>query len=1154
MSKLLIAGWFFLRSLRFLLMPGAFVLLCCFSTVAQVKETNLLQKPITVSGKNIPLLQVFKIIKKQTGITFFYSNQLLDDNEKVSIHFEQVKLEEVLDHLFKNRNIGYVLRENKLLLNEQAPVRKTTAAGTDGVADKTAELYKEIIRGQVLAEDGQVVIGATVAVKNKEIYTTTDELGTFYIKAVAGDTLVFTMVGMSAQELRIMNAKVLKVTLSAKTDKLNDVVVVGYGKQKKITVTGSVATVNMQDMKTPVPSLTNALAGKVAGIISVQSSGEPGYDNSTFTIRGIGTFTGNTSPLIIVDGVQRDDVNSTYGGAFNNIDPEDVASITLLKDASSTAIYGAKGANGVLLITTKRGIAGKPKILLKVETGMTGFTKTPEMLDGVNYMKLLNEARVNMGLQPLYSEELIKKTASGLDPYLYPNVNWMDAVYKKNASLTNANLNISGGGETVRYYLSASFYNQEGPYNVSKQNGFNPNLNFKRYDFRTNVDVNITKTTLLQMNLAAMLTNARYPGISAGNLWYLSYATTPVGFPIGYPDGKWAGPTNNGGSNPLNEVQNNGYTTEFRPSVQSVFTVTQKLDAVVKGLEVYGRFSFDSYGTFNNIRSGRNDLWIATGRNEEGGLVYSQTRTGQQFLGYSQSSSGERVMYLEGNISYNRHLGDHEIGVMALYNMRNRLVSTAGDVIGSIPFRNQAMAGRLTYAFNSKYLAEVNAGYTGSENFEPGKKFGLFPSVSAGWVVSRENFFDAVANTFSLLKIRASYGVVGNDNIGTASGSRRFPYLTQIAGGNTTGFGLNGNWAGGLTEAQIGVENLTWEKSYKTDIGFEIGLWNKVNIIVDLFKERRKDILIQRASIAPIAGYGGTAIFANLGEMNNRGMDANIEYNDRFGKLAVRLYGNVTYSNNKIVFQDEPLRRYDYQRGTGHRFGEFTGYIAEGLFTDQDDIDRNPEQKFNVVYPGDIKYRNLNGKDDDVIDTYDWQYLGKSWFPGWLYGAGFSLNYRKFDLSMFFQGTADAAIMANGSWIVGGDMGASGVGVLPFSGIGQYPNNTLANVQDRWTPDNPRQDAYYPRLTQASLSDNNYLGSTRWLKDGSYVRLKQASLGYTLSSPALKRGGLTALYFYLSGQNLLTFSKFKLWDPELGSNGAKYPVTRMVTVGVRAQF
>jgi len=465
------------------------------------------------------------------------------------------------------------------------------------------------------------------------------------------------------------------------------------------------------------------------------------------------------------------------------------------------------------------------------------------------------------------------------------------------------------------------------------------------------------------------------------------------------------------------------------------------------------------------------------------------------------------------------------------------------------------LAARLTYAFNSKYLAEINAGYTGSENFEPGKKYGLFPSVSAGWVISREPFFDKLANTFSLLKIRGSYGIVGNDNIGNNIAQvRRFPYLTQIVGGNSTGFGLNGNWSNGLTEGQIGVENLTWEKSYKTDIGLEIGVLNKLTIIVDLFREKRQDILIARASISPIAGYNGTAVYANLGEMDNRGMDANIEYKDRIGKLGLRLFGNVTFSNNKIVFQDEPLRKYAYQRGTGHRFGEFTGYVADGLFIDQDDIDRNAEQKFGVVHPGDIKYRNLNAKDDDIVDAYDWQYLGKSWFPEWLYGAGFSVNYGNFDLSMFFQGTLNAAIMANGSWIDGNGMGASGVGVVPFSGIGQYPNNTLANVTDRWTPEDPRQDAYYPRLSLASLSDNNYLGSSRWLKNGSYLRLKQASIGYTLSSPTLKKGGLSSLYLYLSGQNLLTFSKFKLWDPELGSNGAKYPITRMVTVGIRAQF
>lgn len=1121
---------------------------CTLNLFAQSNQA--LQKTVTIEGRNITLLQVFKAIKKQTGVTFFYSNQLLNDAEKVSVNFRQTQLKEVLDQLFQNRNIQYTLRENKLLLNEKPADNKKLAASEK--TEDLAAIYQSVVKGQVMDEDGQVINGATVQLKNADIFATTDELGTFFIKCSPDDTLVFSMVGMITQEVKVSrNNRIVKVTLLKKTDKLSDVVVVGYGKQKKVTVTGAVSSVNMEDMRTPVPSLTNALAGKVAGIISVQSSGEPGYDNSTFTIRGIGTFTGSTSPLIIVDGVQRDDVNSTYGGAFNNIDPEDISSISLLKDASSTAIYGAKGANGVLLITTKRGAAGRARISLKAETGSTSFTKTPEMLDGVNYMKLLNEARNNMGLAPLYSEEQIQKTASGLDPYIYPNVNWVDAVYKKQSSLTNANLNIAGGGETVRYYLSASFYNQNGQYNTSKLNDYNPNLNFKRYDFRTNVDVNITRTTLLQMNLSAMLVNSKYPGISAGKLWYLSYATTPVAFPIRYPDGKWAGPGNNGGANPFNEVQNNGYSTEFRPSVQSVFTVTQKLDSWVKGLDVTGRFSFDSYGVFNNRRSGVNDLFLANNRDSEGNFEYTQTRMGQQFLGYSQSSTGERVMYLEGTLNYNRSFGDHQFGGLLLYNMRNRLVSTSGDVIGSIPYRNQALAGRLTYAYNSKYLLELNAGYTGSENFELGNKFGVFPSVSAGWVVSREDFFDKYAQTISFLKLRASYGVVGNDNIGAGN---RFPYLTQIGGGRVTGFGPNGSLRYGTSENQIGVENLTWEKSYKSNLGLEVGLFNTVNIIVDVFNEKRKDILIERASISSIAGYTGSAIFANIGEMDNKGFEGSIEYNQQIGQVGLRLYGNATYTVNKVVFRDEPVRRYAYQRSTGTRFGEFTGYISEGLFIDQNDIDAHAEQKFGQVRPGDIKYMNLNGKDDDVVDAYDYQYLGKSWFPSWLYGAGFSVNYRKFDLSLFFQGVADVGIMANGSYIDGSGWGATGVGVVPFSGIGQYPNNTMAKALDRWTPENPRQDAYYPRLTLGSVTDNNYISSTRWLKDGSYVRLKQASIGYNFSSAALKRGGLSNLYLYCSGQNLLTFSKFKLWDPELGSNGAKYPITRMVTVGIRAQF
>jgi len=802
-----------------------------------------------------------------------------------------------------------------------------------------------------------------------------------------------------------------------------------------------------------------------------------------------------------------------------------------------------------LIITTKRGTKGKPKISVKAETGVSGFTKTPEMVDAVTYMQLYNEARINSGENPIYSEEVIQKTASGLDPYLYPDVNWVRSIYKDWAQMYNVNMNVSGGSDAIRYYTSMSYYNQQGSYKVSNINGYDPNLKFERYDFRSNVDIDISSTTEFSLSLAAMLVNARYPGVSAGSIWYSAYATNPISFPVQYPDGKFAGPVNNGGTNPYNSVQNSGYSTEFRPTVQSIFTINQNLDAVTPGLTARGRFSFDSYSINNNSRTGVNDLWYAGSRDTNGELVYTQTRFGQDFLGYSQSASAERTMYLEANINYDRIFGKHNFGGLLLYNMRNRIQSTAGSAIGSIPYRNQGLSGRIMYAYDEKYLIEVNAGYTGSENFSDGNRFGFFPAISGGWVVSNEDFFDAIEDKISLLKLRGSYGLVGNDQIGQGG---RFPYLTQIQGSTGASFGFSNSYYGGIAETQLGVENLTWEVATKTNIGLEMGLFKKVNLIVEAFRDKRTNILISRGTISPIAGYSDLTIYANLGEMVNEGLDGSLEYKDNIGQnVWLRLFGNFTYSNNKIIFQDEPTRQYAYQQGAGHAYPEFTGYIAEGLFKDQEDIDQSPVHTFGTVQPGDIKYKDLNN--DGIIDAGDWTYLGKTSFPALSYGLGFSVAYKRLDLSMLFQGVQDVGLMVNGASISSGDGSAGGVGLVPFAGIGQYPGNILSVVNDRWTEENPRQDAAYPRLSIANQNDNNYQSSTWWLKDGSYCRLKQASLGYTLPTN-VGNGKVSDLYFYLSGQNLLTFSKFKLWDPELGPNGAKYPLARTITLGIRAEF
>lgn len=1106
------------------------------ATILQVSAKTYAQK-ITLTEKNVPLQTVLKEISRQSGYDFFYSSKLIKEANQVSISVENTDLEEVLKIAFAGQPFVYTIDDKTIIVKSKpVPIRSTSFL--------TSVLK---LSGIVTDSKGLPLPGASVRIKGTTKGVSADKDGKFTIDAEVSDILVVSFSGFVTKEI-VVSAETLSLTVQLLEDTIgmNEVVVVGYGKQKKLTITGAVTTVNVGDVMTPNRSLSNALAGKVAGVISMQRSGEPGYDNASFTIRGIGTFTGNSNPLIIIDGVQRDDVNSTYGGAYNNIDPEDIQSISLLKDASATAVYGARGANGVLIITTKKGTAGKPKISFKAETSMSGLTKTPKMLDAVSWMRLHNEATTNDGTANAYSEEVIQKTASGLDPYLYPNVNWIKSVYKDWAPGSNINLNVSGGASAIRYYVSASYYEQDGSYKVTKQNGYNPNLNFKRYDFRTNLDIDVTKTTLLTMNLDAMLVSSRYPGLSAGRIWYNAYLTPPNAFPIQYPDGKWAGPYNNGGSNPVNDIQNSGYNKEFRPTIQSVFSLNQKLDAITSGLSAMARFSFDSYSQNDNRRYGTNDLFLATSRDPNGNLVFGQSRFGSQFLGYSQSGTAEKTMYLETTINYDQSFGKHRFGGLVLFNTRSRVVSSAGDVIGSIAYNNQSLAARSTYSYADKYLFDFNIGYTGSENFEPGKKFGFFPAVSAGWVISKEPFFKNLSKTVNLLKIRGSHGIVGNDLIGSNYNITRFPYINQFGGGGSVGFGLNGTIFQGTTETVIGVENLTWEKATKDNLGLEIGLFNKLNVIVDVYKERRKDILVQRSSLSGILGVSGV-VFANLGEMDNHGIDANVEYNDYIGKVALRLYGNFTYNNNKIVQRDEPKRLYAYQQATGRKYGDNLMYIAEGLFTSQEDVDNSPGQFGAILRPGDIKYKDVNS--DGVINSYDQVYTGKSDIPTILYGSGFTVGYSNFDLSLFFQGAANVVIMANGSAITG--PGAAGAGVVPFTGMGTYQSGMLANLENRWTVENPSQDVDYPRLGISNQNSNNYQPSTWWSKDASFVRLKQATLGYTYKPAFFASAGINSLYFYLTGQNLLTFSKFKLWDPELGSNGAGYPPVRIMALGLR---
>ena len=1034
-----------------------------------------------------------------------------------------------------------------------------------------------LYKGKVVDDrTSEPLVGATVKVKGSTIGTITDIDGNFALDIPDNiSPIVFEVsyMGYASKEAAPAKTTGFTIRLAEDSQTLEEVQIIAYGKQSKMSVTAAISSIDTKELlKSPSGSVANALSGAVTGLSSIQPSGQPGAENPSIYIRGTGSLSDELSkPLILVDGVER---------SFFQMDSHEIESITVLKDAASTAVFGVRGANGVVLVTTRRGVSGKPVISLNSSFGLTQALRNLKGVDSYTYATLYNEAQLsdNPSLtesQLGFSPFVIDMFRTNEDPIMFPNVDWNDYLFKNLAWQTQHNLTLSGGGERFRYFVSLGYLLQDG---MLKQLGesYDPNYQYKRFNYRSNVDIDITKSTLLKVNIGGHVGAKREP--RTDELWRKVLWSTPFSSP-GIVDGKLI---SNIYSNryisigerscPLDYYYNYGYNVDTDNVLNLDLALEQKLDFITPGLSMNIK---GAYNTNYNVKASRTPSGadsmctpIYLGSIETPGMDFWDPRFDRTIVYqtdgvsglHEQMSYGEEVgrgrnWYGEFSLNYSRSFGDHDVSALFLYNQSKKYYPETkidGKVFYmDIPTAYVGYVGRMTYAYKKRYMVDLNAGYNGSENFAPDKRFGFFPAVSAGWILSEEKFMKK-QKVIDFLKLRASYGIVGNDNIGGTGD--RFAYFTQFGSGNSYGFGPNGNLVYGIRETLLGSDKLTWEKSYKTNIGLEMMLWGKLNLTLDYYWERRKDILIQRSSLPSMAGFDAS-IYANMGEMDNKGVDANLEYQTRIGnKVGLRLFGNLTYSKNKIVFRDEPAMQYAYQKSEGTRYGEFYGYIAEGYFQSEEEIKKSPRQMRELA-PGDIKYKDLN--DDGVIDANDQCYLGKSWFPSWAYGMGFNINYHNFDLALFFQGVSDVSIMANGGSIDtgNGDWGASGVGIVPFTGMGLNPSNVITKALDRWTADNPRADAWYPRMTaNATTNDNNYVNSTHWLKDGSYLRLKQASLGYTLENKKLMDKGIEYLYFYLSGQNLLTFSKFKLWDPELGSNGAKYPLSRMVTLGMRVSF
>ena len=792
---------------------------------------------------------------------------------------------------------------------------------TTNIVESTQQKkQKRVITGVVRDSDtNEPIIGASVWLKNSSVGAVTDIDGKYSITIEGvGGVLEFSYIGMKKQEIAIIDQKSINVTLQPDTEVLDEVVVVGYGSQKKESVVGAISTLDIKKLKVPGASISNVLAGQLSGVVAMTRSGEPGKNSAAdFYIRGVSSFKGTSTPLVLVDGIERD---------LDLVDTDDIASFSILKDASASAVYGVRGANGVILITTKKGEEGKPAINVRTEFGFTSPTKRPKMLDSARWAELYNEASSTK----YYSDETIQKYREHSDPDLYPDVDWFDALFDDMAENQRVNLSITGGGDIVKYYVSGSFYNESSIYkNAGNIYGYDSSINYNKFNFRANIDLNLTKSTVLNVNLANIYEKSFGPGFGDNDnaIWGYTFNASPNAFPIEYSDGKLSGPSTDSGFNPWNMLVHSGYREQFWNSAQALVGVTQdigKLWKPLEGLTANLKFSWDAWNTTLQRRSKTPTFYHARGRDDQGNLIYDDNNgdgewdpvhTGSESLGFAIGRSGTMTRYLEGSLNYNRLFAEkHRVGALLLYNQKIHTNTQAGSGDAALPYKNQGLAGRVTYAFKDTYFAEVNVGYNGSENFARGHRFGFFPAAAIGWMMSNEKWFEPITNTVDMLKLKASYGKVGNDDIG---GQRRWVYESSIVGGGNWQYGQSANQGGdGIRIGEVENLNASWEEALKLNVGIEFSLFNKVKVQADYFREERTGIFLQRAGLPAIVGIS-TIPYVNIGETLNQGFDSNIEYSQKIGNVYVTARGNFTYNRNKLKNNDEPDWEYKYQNRIG---------------------------------------------------------------------------------------------------------------------------------------------------------------------------------------------------------------------------------------------
>lgn len=1007
--------------------------------------------------------------------------------------------------------------------------------------DKDSEAIE--VTGTIMDVNNEPLVGANVVVKDVPgLGAITDVDGKYKIKLKSYQRLIFSYIGYETQEVLVKTQKVVNIVMKeAKLSVLDEVVITGTGAQKKISVTGAITAINVEDLKsTPTGSITNALAGNVAGVLAMQRSGQPGSSTSEFWIRGISTFGASNSALVLVDGFERD---------LNEISVEDIETFQVLKDASETAIYGARGANGVILITTKHGKPGKISIDAKVETSYNTRTITPDYVDGYTYACLLNEARITRNQEPVYQPDELLGFKYGLDRDLLPSVDWMDAVLKDGAMSYRASLNLNGGGANARYFVSASYVDDQGMYKTDEtlMKDYNTNANSRRWNYRMNADIDITSSTLLKVGISGMLKKRNDAGKGSDAIWNSLSGQNPVATPIIYSNGYIpAFSVNNDRDNPWVAATQTGYRQNWSNQMQTNVTLEQKLDFITEGMRFVARFGFDTNNDnwINKIKEP--ERWKAERfRDDNGEIIYKRLNL-EKKLEQSSGGSGDRREFFELEVHYNRGFGNHHTNATLKYNQDSKVqtYNLGTDLKNSIPYRHQGLAGRFTYDWKYRYFFNFNFGYTGSENFASGNQFGFFPAISTAWNIAEESFVKDHMKWMNMFKIRYSWGKVGNDNVGT-----RFPYMYTIAdinGYQWADYGFNRDYIG-KGYSKVASTGITWEIATKHDLGVDLSLFDdKFTATADYFHEQRDGIYMTRSFLPWSVGLkDDDKPSANVGSVLSKGWDGHFSFKQHVGEVFLTLRGNATYSKNEILARDEGYKTFPYQYSEGYRVDQAKGLIDLGLFKDWDDIRNSAQQTtWGKVEPGDIKYKDVNG--DGVIDDNDRVAVGSTTKPGFIYGVGTSAQWKGLDINIHFQGAGKSSFFVNGG------------NAHPFS-RGEW-GNVLQDVAEssRWIsrdisgdPATENPNAKYPRMEFENSNGNNRQQSTFWLRDGSYLRLKTAELGYTLPKSIVNKLHFNKIRIFFIGTNLLTFSNFKLWDPELAkSDGAKYPISKSVTLGL----